>query len=520
MSTPPSVPALPDAAFLKRRTDLHERVDRASRIVSPSQVAYIRGAPHTWSEAELAVQWQGAARDFQQRGTGTNHLYVHVPFCKSICSFCNYDRLKPSTPDALKAWLERVLASIRVLGPATRGMTFHTLYFGGGTPSVLPSRMLRTVFEALDASFEWDRRASRSIELDPAVMNAAKAEAMMDHGFHHFSFGVQTLESETNAQHNRGPQSEDTVRRCLDVLPASFLGSVTVDLLIGLAGGSPERTLRDIEKLLSHPRRPSIDLFHLTPTQSYVEGHFGGSTEAARAELARYDDAFDARLEELAEARGYEILRKHSGHCRTFSTKPGFRRRRPHTWRPMLEQASIDARRVLERIQKRRPVHFRPRSPKAYSQLMSDHTGPLNLLGLGPSARSQIFGRAAVVTHPPAGADGPTSYVGQPMTLADELRTFAFFGIRDQKRVDDAQLVAFFGQTLAQALPEAVAVWADRGFARPVTGGWEFSSLPPVEMAHQLLWGLPESHLDHYITSRMRLSVSTKRRPQNRPSLR
>lgn len=501
MPAAPRVPDLPAPARLEQRTALHDQVAAVERLLGPSQIAALGGRPRTWSEPELAELWAEAAET--SPAEAVNNLYVHVPFCKSICSFCNYDRLKPSTPDALKEWLARVLASIAVLGPATRGLEFHSLYFGGGTPSVLPSRMLRTVFEALDDTFTFHPRASRSIELDPAVMNAAKAQSMMDHGFQRYSFGVQTLESSMNSAHNRGPQSEDTVKRCLNLLPASFLGSVAVDLLIGLEGGSPERTLRDVERLLSHPRRPIIDLFHLTPTASYVEAHFDGSIDRAREELARYDDQFDAQLDALAARYSYTIQRRHSGHCRTLEPANVLERFSPVRWAQHARQYGIDAWRVARRRMAGRPVRIPPLGLLSYNQIMTARTGPLNLLGLGPSARTQIFGRASVSTHPSAGGTGPTTYLGQAMTPIDELRRFVVFQIRDNKFVDDTELKGLFGHTLAEALPDAAAVWADTEFARPTQGGWTFASLPPREMGLNLLWSVPETDLLYYIKRRM-----------------
>jgi len=494
---------MPDASAHRRRLDLHARVDAASRIVSPSQVAYIRGRQQRWTEPELAELWQSAVHDCRTRMAASNHLYVHVPFCKSICSFCNYDRLKPSSAAALKDWLERVLTSIRILGPATRGLMFHSLYFGGGTPSVLPSTMLRTVFRALDRSFTWHPRASRSIELDPAVMNAAKAESMMDHGFQHYSFGVQTLEATMNSAHNRGSQGEATVWRCLDLLPASFLGTVAVDLLIGLQGGSPTRTLQDVELLLAHPRRPAIDLFHLTPTAEYVEAHFEGSMDTARAELSRYDNHFDAALDALARTYSYTIQRKHSGHCRTLEPDSTLRRVHPHRWIQRARQYGLDAHRVVQRSLSGRPVHLPRQGLLSYNQIMTPRTGPLNLLGLGPSARTQIFGRASVSTHPAAGGTGPTTYRGQAMTPVDELRRFVIFQIRDQKFVADDQIRNFFGKTLSEAIPDAVATWAESGFAQARAGGWAFTDASPRELALNLLWSVPETDLLYYIKRRM-----------------
>src|SRR4029077_18608451 len=95
-----------------------------------------------------------------------NSVYIHVPFCKSICNFCNYDRLQPSSPALLKTWLARVLRSLEVIGPSVRPFTFHALYIGGRAPSVLPAHMLHQLLEGLNATLSWHPRAQRKLEFD------------------------------------------------------------------------------------------------------------------------------------------------------------------------------------------------------------------------------------------------------------------------------------------------------------------------------------------------------------------
>lgn len=514
MSASSYTPPLPSPSRLAARRALHARVVQVERLIGPSQVAYMRGEPKRWTEAELAVEWRRAAENARP-GTH-NNVYVHVPFCKSICAFCNYDRLKPSNPAALRAWRDRVLASIGTLAPAVGALEFHSLYFGGGTPSVLPSAILREVFTALDQSFRWHKRASRSIELDPAMMNRSKAEAMLDHGFHHFSFGVQTQSAAVNEAHNRGPQGPEMVARCLDQLPGPWLGTVTADILLGLAGTTPDDTLRDIERLICHPRRPAVDVFHLSPTREYVASHFGGSRAAASAALSRYDADFDARLHALCKTHGYHVLRGGSHHARTLAPRPGGLLRRPDTWRSQASLLRGDLRRVARRVRARRPVHFRRFGRLPYTQLATAVRKPLNLLGLGPSARSQVFGAAAVQTRPHAGHEGPTAYEGHAMSAIDELRTFVIFDIRDEGVVYDADLIKVFGMSLAEALPEALAVWIHDGFAQRVPGGWLFERGRPEEVARAVLWAVSDAALEGLVQRKSGRRKKSKPAPRSR----
>jgi len=126
--------SLPDDAWLNRRTALHDRFLEVAKVGDASRLSYLHGPESTWTEDQVAAMWERAVRNPISPMAPLNCVYVHVPFCKSICTFCNYDRLQPSSPLLLKNWLARVLRSIEVIGPAVRPLTFHALYIGGGTP--------------------------------------------------------------------------------------------------------------------------------------------------------------------------------------------------------------------------------------------------------------------------------------------------------------------------------------------------------------------------------------------------
>src|SRR5439155_17722520 len=117
-----------DEPWLRRRTALHDRYLEVARVGDSSRLAYLHGPETVWSEEEVAGMWERAARQPIGDMPSLNCVYIHVPFCKSICNFCNYDRLPPSSPSLLKTWLARVLRSIDVIAPAVRPLTFHALY--------------------------------------------------------------------------------------------------------------------------------------------------------------------------------------------------------------------------------------------------------------------------------------------------------------------------------------------------------------------------------------------------------
>ena len=103
---------MPDDTWMRRRTALHDRFLEVAHVGDASRLAFLNGPTTVWTEEEVAALWERALRSPTGAVPSRNCLYIHVPFCKSICSFCNYDRLQPSAPDLLNTWLARVLRSI------------------------------------------------------------------------------------------------------------------------------------------------------------------------------------------------------------------------------------------------------------------------------------------------------------------------------------------------------------------------------------------------------------------------
>src|SRR5579862_211171 len=440
---------LRDDAWLSRRAALHGRYLEVARVGDASRLAFLRGAETVWTEEEVAELWRQGTRQKVGELEPLNCVYVHVPFCKSICSFCNYDRLQPSSPALLNAWLARVLRSIAVIGPAVRPLTFHALYIGGGTPSVLPAHMLRQLFEALDKTFSWDRRASRKMEFDPAVMNLDRLKVLKAHRMKELSFGIETLDPEVTARHNRGRQGIELIERCFADLRKVKLDSETAcDFLLGLEGTTAEGMLGEIETVLRRFCPKWADIFMLTPTHAYVTRHFGGSWEAFWKHIRRFEEVVPPALPALAERVGYTVRMGHGHHM-------------------MLERGASKGAAFVRLLLA--PFRFSGRRSLFYTALSSEARRPINLLGFGRSARSAIFGTAAFSAHDPEdnpAMSGAASYVGNRVDLADEARTFLAHILRDNETVNRAEFRQIFGTDISAIIPAALEAWQSEGTAR------------------------------------------------------
>jgi coproporphyrinogen III oxidase-like Fe-S oxidoreductase len=466
-------PTVAEEGWLEHRRELHTRYEEHAGLSDSSRLGYLNGAAQEWTEDQIVERWRVAANAVDRRKDAINHVYIHVPFCKSICNFCNYERLQPSAPELLSQFTDRVFRSLHAIGPVVAPMKWHTLYIGGGTASVLPAPMLDKVLTAVDETLRWHPNSTRFFEFDPAVFSPKKLEVLLDHGFEHFSFGVQTLTAQVNKDHNRGAQSKDLVERRFSELRSAGIFNISCDFLLGLAGTTPEQMVEEIEQvLLLKPRW--IDLYYLTPTQDYVNSHFGGEYERFWAHVKPFHDKVPALVREAAKRCGFRVRRGH-GHNIIVYRQMG-----PH-----------------ERAKNKRGGIF------SYTQLVDQQRRPLHLLGLGTSARSLIFGQAAIHCRPPeergGEATGAHYYHGHDYGMEGEVRLFLSHILRDNDVVDRKMFLKIFGMDITEAIPEAISAWAARDQVTFTEDEMRLTREERRDRVRTLLWTVPDETLLHEV---------------------
>lgn len=459
----------PDPRWLEWRKGLHKALLDEVGGIDASRLAYLGQVPEQLDEEAAAEIWAQQARRSSYARPPANHLYVHVPFCKSICDFCNYDRLKPGKEESMVRWSRRVLQSIETMGAATRDMTFHTLYFGGGTPSMLTEPLLASLLGAIDAHFTFHPQAMRSFEFDPAVLSQGKTQLLSRHGIRRVSFGIQTFDEGVNSAHSRGRQGFGLVERRLTELSEAGIHQVGCDFLMGLGGSDPDAIMDDVDRLLAHPLAPnSVDIFFLVPTESYVSKHFGGDRDRFEAHLRHHQEVATKRLPDIARRHGYSTL-GNTGHGYMLSGK------------------------------RTRGGASRPASPHVYCQYTYLQGVPLNLLGLGTSARSHLFGASQMTYRDPgddAGAEGPPTYEVRRMSELDEARTYLITKLRDSNHVDADEFGKVFTEPMDALLGDVIATWAELGLASFDGARLELAEQPPRERMRTLMWGASDEGLE------------------------
>ena len=227
-------------------------------------------------------------------------LYVHIPFCSSICNYCNFNR--GLFESGLK---DRYVAALveEIRGTPFRGRAADTIFFGGGTPSLLDPSEIDVIVAALGAAFDLAAGAEITLETNPETVDRSKLDAFRAAGINRISFGVQSFHDDELTRLGR-IHSADRARQALAAAQAAGVDNVSLDLMMWLPGQSLDRWLANVDALIAAgPAHASLYLLELYPNAPLKE-------EMARRgwSQAPDEDAAEMYLEAMArlDRHGYE----------------------------------------------------------------------------------------------------------------------------------------------------------------------------------------------------------------------
>jgi len=234
-------------------------------------------------------------------------LYVHVPFCRTICWYCACNKIGTKHQEQSTPYLEALLKELALIVDRTgAGHRLSHLHFGGGTPTFMPDAELARLIAAFRRAFAFDSDAEGeySIEIDPRTVDAPRLHALRELGLNRVSLGVQDFDLEVQKAVNRIQPRELTVALIEAARDAGFR-SVNVDLIYGLPKQTPDSFRRTVEQTISAaPDR--IALYHY----AHLPTLFKPQRRIADDELPSSGDK--ARMFEeavrLFEAAGYLYL--------------------------------------------------------------------------------------------------------------------------------------------------------------------------------------------------------------------
>lgn len=228
-------------------------------------------------------------------------IYIHIPFCRRLCYYCDF--YKTTNTDLIENFLEALKQEIRQRQDYLNDEIIKTIYFGGGTPSVLTASQLSCIMENIYANFQVVPDAEITFESNPDDLNPKYLQELKESGINRLSIGIQSFHNEHLKKMNRRHSAEQAVEAVENAIEAQFY-DLSVDLIFGLPGLSAQRWHENLQQAFRFPVN-HLSAYHLTyheGTPFYTWLKMGTLKELSESESV---DQFNILMDESGKA-GFE----------------------------------------------------------------------------------------------------------------------------------------------------------------------------------------------------------------------
>lgn len=175
-------------------------------------------------------------------------IYIHIPFCSSKCGYCDFYSFRASHSD-FEIYIEAIKKSIIMWGEKCKSYKIDTVYFGGGTPSIIGGDMLSQILCCIYKNFDVDKNAEITVECNPESTNEKLLFELSQIGVNRLSFGVQSMNDEILKIIQRKHTKKQVKDAILNARKYGF-NNLSVDIIYGLPSQTIDILKNDIEQIL------------------------------------------------------------------------------------------------------------------------------------------------------------------------------------------------------------------------------------------------------------------------------
>jgi len=228
-------------------------------------------------------------------------IYVHIPYCRQACHYCNFHfSTNLKTLDVL---VEALCKEIRQKSIDTSLDEISTIYFGGGTPSILSPRSLESIMSSINASFRLSQDVEVTLEANPEDITSALLKGWHQLGVNRLSIGIQSFLEKDLKSMNRVHDATQSLG-ALELIKNGPITNVSADLMFGLVDSSRSEWESNLLQMLSFDL-PHLSVYNLTIEEQTVYAH-----KLSHRQISLPDDDLQYEQYQLAEnilqAHGYE----------------------------------------------------------------------------------------------------------------------------------------------------------------------------------------------------------------------
>jgi oxygen-independent coproporphyrinogen-3 oxidase len=231
-------------------------------------------------------------------------LYIHIPFCRKACNYCNFH-----FSTSLKQINEMVSSIAKEMEMRAKEIDeeINTIYFGGGTPSLLQVGLLETLMNAAREHYNINDQAEITLEANPDDIDLEKAEAWKALGINRFSIGIQSFADENLKWMNRAHNAKQSIT-AVEIIKQTGFHNYSIDLIYGTPGQSMEGWVKDLRTAFELGV-PHLSCYALTVEEKTVLNSLIKRGELLEVNQDEQADRFETLMQLTAEAgyHHYEI---------------------------------------------------------------------------------------------------------------------------------------------------------------------------------------------------------------------
>jgi oxygen-independent coproporphyrinogen-3 oxidase len=228
-------------------------------------------------------------------------IYIHIPYCKQKCHYCNF--FSVATARFMPEVIEAICREAELQKPYLQDNPVETIYFGGGTPSLIGNDFLAKIIDALRAYYPIAPNAEITLEANPDDITRQVLDQWKQLGINRLSIGIQSFREDDLRYLNR-VHNALTAYECIDLAKAAGFHDLTIDLIYGIPVLTDEAWLENIDAALK------FDIPHLSAYALTVEPKTALDLLIRKGKYAPVDEAQAARqfefLVQRLTARGYQ----------------------------------------------------------------------------------------------------------------------------------------------------------------------------------------------------------------------
>ena len=187
-------------------------------------------------------------------------IYVHIPFCKTHCSYCDfYSIIDEKKIDVV---IESICQELVLRKEYLGGELIETIYFGGGTPSYVSTEFLEKILQKIKANYVVSEIAEITLEVNPDDIYKEKAEEYLNLGFNRVSVGIQSYNDLHLKFLNRRHDANQAIN-VIEILKKAGFSNISIDLIYGIPGMTPDEWKKNVEQAIIADVK-HISAYHLT----------------------------------------------------------------------------------------------------------------------------------------------------------------------------------------------------------------------------------------------------------------